>query len=89
MPTTSTVIAKPAAAVETMLRSSARGRCACCGGPTLPVIEWRGKYALCNRCGRFCESKAGVWHHAVPARIDWTKADRVWAVDLGFKRLGQ
>jgi hypothetical protein len=85
----SSVIAKPAGAVDDMLRSNARGRCACCGGPTLPVLEWRGTYALCNRCARFCESKGGKFTHAIPARIDWDAADRRWAIDLGFKQLGR
>ncbi|HEY4689028.1 MAG TPA: hypothetical protein VIK33_06930 [Anaerolineae bacterium] len=87
--TTSTVIASPARAVDEMLRSSARGRCACCGGPTLPVLEWRGDHALCNRCARHCEAKGGKHSHVIPARLDWAAADRAWAVDLGFKKLGQ
>lgn len=89
MVTSSTVIARPAGAVAEMLHSKARGRCACCGGPTLPVLEWRGAFALCNRCARFCESKGEAFTHAVPPRIDWKAADRAWAIDLGFKVLGQ
>jgi hypothetical protein len=53
------------------------------------VLEWRGTYALCNRCARFCESKGGKFTHAIPARIDWDAADRRWAIDLGFKQLGR
>ena len=87
--TTSSVIANPASTLDEMLQSSARDRCACCGGPTLPVLEWRGAIALCNRCARFCESKGGKYTHNIPARIDWESADRMWAVDLGFKKLGR
>ena len=85
----STVIARPAGAVDEMLKLAHRDRCVCCGGPTLPVIERRGEVALCNRCSLRCESKAGVYTHTIPARIDWVSADRIWAVDLGFKKLGQ
>lgn len=84
----SSVIAKPASEVDSMLGKIGRSRCACCGGPTLPVIEWRGRFALCNRCARWCESKGGEFTHVIPARLDWATADRVWATDLGFKRLG-
>lgn len=83
------VIANPAGALDAMLRSSARDRCACCGGPTLPVLERRGEIALCNRCTRFCKFEGGAYTHVIPARIDWAAADRVWAIDLGFKKLGQ
>ncbi|HLF27809.1 MAG TPA: hypothetical protein VJG32_15855 [Anaerolineae bacterium] len=85
----SSVIAQPAEAVNQRLITAARERCACCGGPTLPVLESRAGVALCNRCARFCESKGGKYTHALPARIDWPSADRIWAVDLGFKKLGQ
>ena len=84
----SSVIARPSDAVDRLLKLAVRDRCACCGGPTLPVIEWRGEYALCTRCARGCESKRGVFTHKIPARIDWERADRVWAVNLGFKKLG-
>ncbi len=85
----SSVIANPASALDEALRSSVRDRCACCGGPTLPVLERRGAIALCNRCVRFCEVKGGAYNHVIPARIDWAAGDRAWAVDLGFKILGQ
>jgi hypothetical protein len=84
----STVIASPASAVDKLLSASRRDRCACCGGPTLPVIERHGDISLCNRCARFCESKGGKFTHVIPARIDRESADRIWAADLGFKKLG-
>ncbi len=86
--TLSSVMTHPAEAPGAMLRSSARNRCACCGGPALPVLERRGDVMLCNRCARFCESKGGTYTHVIPARIDRESVDRIWAVDLGFKKLG-
>jgi len=85
----SSVIANPAGVLGEMLRASARERCACCGGPTLPVLERRGDVMLCNRCARFCESKGGAYTHVIPARIDRESVDRIWALDLGFKQLGR
>ena len=84
----STVIAQPSDQLE-RVRSTGRDRCACCGGPTLPVLEWRGDHAVCYRCARFCEAKGRQYKHVSPARIDRAAADRVWAIDLGFKQLGQ
>jgi len=83
----SSVVTHPAAQVERLMPAGGE-RCACCGGPTLPVLEWRGEFALCNRCSRFCKSKGGKFAHVVPARIDGTAAHRAWSVDLGFKTLG-
>ena len=86
--TTSTVIPSPAEEIERLLKLTVRDRCACCGGPTLPVLERRGPIALCNRCARFCEVKGGVYTHAIPGRVDRAAAERIWSADLGFKKLG-
>lgn len=86
---TSSVIARPAGAVDEMLHRMPGDRCACCGGPTLPVIEWRGEFAVCHRCARWCESTAGKFTHRIRARIDRESVDRIWAIDLGFKKLGR
>lgn len=83
----SSVIPNPDPQLQTVLRSTARGRCACCGGPALPVLEQRDGFALCGRCARFCEVRGDTYTHRIPARIDWAAADRAWAVDLGFKKL--
>ena len=86
---TQSVIAQPAGAVDQMLHRMSRDRCACCGGPTLPVIEWRGTWALCNRCALRCEFADGRYTHTLPSRIDREAVDRIWAIDLGFKKLGR
>jgi hypothetical protein len=87
--TTSTVIASPASEIERLLGLSARGRCACCNGPALPVLEQRGDVMLCNRCARHCESKGGNYTHVIPPRTDRDAAERAWSRDLGFKQLGR
>ena len=83
----STVIPNPSSQLGRLISAAARGRCECCGGPTLPVIEQRGAIMLCNRCARFCEEKGGKFRHVLPARIDRPAVDRLWAIDLGFKKL--
>lgn len=85
----STVIPSPSSQLDRLLAASVRDRCACCGGPTLPVLERRGDVMLCNRCARFCEVKSGKYTHVIPSRIDRAVAERVWSIDLGFKKLGQ
>jgi len=87
--TTSTVIPSPASEIERLLSTSVPGRCECCEGPALPVIDQRGEIMLCHRCARWCSEKGGKYTHVIPSPIDWESADRTWAVDLGFKKLGQ
>ena len=93
----STVIAKPAPRVV-HLATSAGNRCACCGGPTLPVLEWHPPegtqpgYYLCHHCAQRCRAKVSKqsglrFEHKPHPRRNWQKADRQWAADLGFKRL--
>ncbi|MFQ6059492.1 MAG: hypothetical protein ACE5MB_11510, partial [Anaerolineae bacterium] len=91
----STVIPKPDESLQQLIISTRQYRCACCGGPTLPVLEWhppqdeRPGYYLCSRCARFChaDEEAMRFEHAPRLRFDWERADQRWAVDLGFKKL--
>jgi len=43
---------------------------------------------LCSRCARFCALKGRTFTHVIPARIDRGRAERIWSIDLGFKKLG-
>lgn len=94
----STVIPRPDKRVLDLTVSARQYRCACCGGPALPILEWhepRGEwpgYYLCHTCAQFCqveEQKKGRlrFRHTPRPRLDWQKADLRWAVDLGFKKL--
>jgi len=87
--TRSTVIPNPASEIERLLSISVHGRCECCGGPALPVLDRHGEIMLCHRCARWCSEKGGKYTHVVPSRIDRARVDRIWAIDLGFKKLGQ
>ncbi|MER3544347.1 MAG: hypothetical protein C4311_07005 [Chloroflexota bacterium] len=93
------IVSRPESSVEALIASGRRNRCACCGGPVVPVIEYRGPqderqgYYLCNSCKMLCEvgqTEAGErrFIHHTRQRLDWERADRRWATDLGFKRLG-
>jgi hypothetical protein len=95
----STVIPKPDNSVEDLIAAGRRNRCACCAGPVVPILEYSGPqderqgYYLCNNCKMTCEvkeTKAGKrrFTHQARERLDWDQADRRWAADLGFKRLG-
>jgi len=83
----STVITNPAIDLDRLIGGGKRNRCACCGGPTLPVLDRRGDIMLCSRCAQFCTAKGGIFTHVIPARIDRDSAERIWSVDLGFKKL--
>lgn len=83
----SSVISKVDSSVTKMLERRARDRCVCCGRSTLPVLEWRGDHALCNRCAQRCEEDNGKYTHVPLQRFDWSAVDRRWAADLGFKQL--
>lgn len=93
------IVSRPDSSVEELVASGRRNRCACCGGPVVPVIEYRGPqderrgYYLCNNCKMLCEigqTETGErrFIHHTRQRLDWDRADRRWATDLGFKRLG-
>lgn len=93
------IVSRPESSVEALIASGRRNRCACCGGPVVPVIEYRGPqderrgYYLCNPCKMLCEvsqTEMGErrFIHHTRQRLDWERADRRWATDLGFKRLG-
>ena len=84
----STVTTNPATDLDRLIGGGKRNRCACCGGPTLTVLDVRGDIMLCSRCARFCTVKGGSFTHVSPARIDRGRAERIWSVDLGFKKLG-
>lgn len=92
------IISRPDSSVEELIASGRRNRCACCGGPVVPVIEYRGPqderrgYYLCHNCKMTCEvgeTETGErrFTHRTRPRLDWERADRRWAADLGFKRL--
>jgi len=94
----SIIVSRPDSSVEELIGSGRRNRCACCGGPVVPVIEYHGPqderrgYYLCNNCLMICErsqTRKGErrFKHHIRPRLDWDLADRRWAVDLGFKRL--
>jgi len=83
----STVITNPVPDLDRLIGGGKRNRCACCGGPTLPVLDVRGDLMLCSRCARFCTAKGDSFTHVIPARIDRGRAERIWSIDLGFKKL--
>lgn len=94
----STVIPKPDPSVVHLITSARSYRCACCSGPTLPVLEWhppedtRPGYYLCHHCAQGCQTKVSKrsglrFEHKPYLGIRWEQADRQWATDLGFKRL--
>ena len=94
----STVIPKPDPNVVHLITSASSHRCACCGGPALPVLEWHPPeeawpgYYLCHHCAQGCrrevsERSGPRFEHKPYSGLDWEQADQQWATDLGFKRL--
>jgi hypothetical protein len=94
----STVLSRPDASVEALIAAGRRNRCACCGGPVVPIIDYSGPqderqgYYRCTTCRLTCQMSESngerQFTHQTRPRLDWDQADRRWAADLGFKRLG-
>lgn len=93
-----TMVPDPVGAVERVLANKARYECACCGGPTVPVLEWHPPtaeqpgYYLCHHCAQKCKAEARPgaiprFEHVVRAPINWAEVNRRWSADLGFKKL--
>lgn len=93
----STVIPNPEASVDRLIGGPERYRCVCCGGPTLPIMDWRlpgGKlpgYYICHHCVQHCKTQTKgsqtTYEHIPHRKLPWEAIDSCWAVDLRFKKL--